>query len=278
MTDQLTADRWAAFRVQRTGHVATVALTGPGKGNALGPEFFDELPRLFGELEKDPSVRAIVLHGSGEHFSFGLDLAAMAPLFSDLLENDGIPARLTFLDDLRRLQRAITAVASCSTPVVASIHGWCIGGAVDLVAAADVRIASADARFSIREARMAIVADVGSLQRLAGVIGDGHLRQLALTGEDVDAERAVRIGLVNDVHPDPTQSFAAAVAVAEAIAANSPLVSRGIKEILEFERAARVRDSLRHVSAWNAAFLGSRDLAEALTAFSERREPVFRGE
>lgn len=269
---------WQAFEVSIAGHVAEVTMTGPGPGHAMGPEFFEELPRLFAHLDTDADVRAIVLRGGGGQFSYGLDLDRMAPLFADLLDRDDIPARQKFLRDLRVLQDSISAVAECRTPVVAALTGWCIGGGVDLAAAADIRVATDDARFSIREARMAIVADIGSLQRLAGVIGDGHLRQLALTGEDFDAARALRIGLVNDIAPSAEATVDQARGIARAIAANSPLVTRGIKEVLEVERAGRVADGLRYVGAWNAAFLGSRDLVEALAAFSERRSPIFRGE
>lgn len=269
---------WTAFRTMVEDGVATVTMLGPGKGNTMGAAFFAELPALMAGLDADPQVRAIVLHGRDDTFSYGLDLTGMAPLFADMLE-DGASAthRLTFLDELRRLQKAITSVAACRTPVVTAISGWCIGGGVDLASAADVRVASADARFSIREARMAIVADIGSLQRLVGIIGDGHLRQLSLTGEDFDAVRARDIGLVNDVHATPADSLAAAREIAFAVAANSPLVSRGIKEVLDVERAPRVDAGLRHVAAWNAAFLPSDDLREALAAFAERRAPVYRG-
>lgn len=269
---------WQAFEVAIAGHVAEVTMTGPGSGHAMGPEFFEELPRLFANLDADAEVRAIVLRGAGGQFSYGLDLDRMAPLFADLLDRDDIPSRRKFLRDLRVLQDAISAVAECRTPVVAALTGWCIGGGVDLAAAADIRVASDDARFSIREARMAIVADIGSLQRLVGVIGDGHLRQLALTGEDFDAARALRIGLVNDIAPSAGAAVDLARGIARAIAANSPLVTQGIKEVLEMERAGRVADGLRYVGAWNAAFLGSRDLTEALAAFGERRSPIFRGE
>ncbi|KRF15306.1 enoyl-CoA hydratase [Nocardioides sp. Soil797] len=267
-----------ALAVAVEDRVARVTLLGPSKGNAMGPDFFRELPLVFAALDEDPEVRAIVINGSGGNFSYGLDLIGMSDLFAALLADRGsASARLAFLDDLRRLQGAISSVAQCRTPVVAAVSGWCIGGGVDLVSAADVRVASREAKFSVRESRMGIVADIGSLQRLVGIIGDGHLRELALTGDDIDAERAERIGLVNDVHDDAASVLAAAQGIAQRIAANSPLVSRGIKEVLDVERAPRVESGLRHVAAWNAAFLPSDDLVEALTAFRERRTPEFTG-
>jgi enoyl-CoA hydratase len=193
---------------------------------------------------------------------------------------DGAPAgaRSAFLAAVRELQASVTAVAACRTPVIAAIAGWCIGGGIDLASAADVRLASAEAMFSVREARMAIVADLGSLQRLVGIIGDGHLRELALTGRDIDAGRAERIGLVNDVYPDPGSLLDAAHALAGEIARNSPLVTRGVKDVLDAERGPRVEAGLRYVAAWNSAFLPSRDLREAMASFAERRPPAITGE
>lgn len=270
---------YVSLRVERTGHVAEVSLLGPGKGNAMGPDFWRELPEVFGALGSDPEVRAIVLTGSGEHFSYGLDLPAMMGDLAPAMESGsaGAGARAELLATVRRLQAAITSVAQCRTPVVAAVSGWCIGGGVDLIAAADVRVAAADAKFSVREVKVAIVADLGSLQRLAGIIGDGHLRELALTGKDIDAARAERIGLVNDVYFDRDAALAAARELATEIAANSPLVVRGVKDVLGHDREPRVEAGLRYVAAWNAAFLPSDDLTEAVTAFAERRPPRFTG-
>ncbi len=175
------------------------------------------------------------------------------------------------------MQAAITAVADCRKPVVAAVQGWCIGGGVDLISAADIRYASADAKFSVREVKVGMVADVGSLARLPLIIGDGHLRELALTGKDIDAARAEKIGLVNDVFEDADAVLTAAQATAAEIAANPPLVVHGIKAVLDHSRSPRVDDSLRYVAAWNSAFLPSEDLTEAVAAVFEKRPPEFRG-
>jgi enoyl-CoA hydratase len=140
-----------------------------------------------------------------------------------------------------------------------------------------VRYASAEAKFSVREVRVAMVADMGSLQRLPGIISDGHLRELVLSGKDIDAARANRIGLVNDVFEAPAEALAAAREFAAQVAGNPPLVVAGIKQVLDVERSARVAAGLKLVAAWNAAFLPSVDLAEAMAAFSERRDPKFTG-
>ena len=273
MTDDLVS-----LKVDIADRVAEVTLLGPGKGNAMGPDFWRELPIVFGELDADPEVRAVVLTGNGTHFSYGLDLPAMMSSWSQVMADGALAApRTGFLDEIRRLQASITAVAACRKPVIAAVSGWCIGGGVDLIAAADIRLAAADARFSIREVKVAIVADLGSLQRLAGIIGEGQLRELAFTGGDIDAAHAARIGLVNDVYEDRDAVLAAARELAATIAANPPLVVQGVKDVLNAAREPRVADGLRYVAAWNAAFLPSKDLGEAVQAFLERRPPEFKG-
>ncbi|MCL2541586.1 MAG: crotonase/enoyl-CoA hydratase family protein [Nocardioidaceae bacterium] len=265
------------FEVTRDGHVATVVLAGPGGKPVMDAAFFAELGSTFAELDRDDDVRAIVVTGSGGNFSFGLDLGEAASTFGRMGEASGAGARAEFLDLIREWQATLTAVASCRKPTVAAIEGWCVGGGIDLAAACDVRISTADAKFSVREAKMAIVADLGSLQRLVGVIGDGHLRELALTADDIDATRALAIGLVNSTYDGADALREAAAGLAGRMAANSPLVLRGIKDVLDAERGPRVEAGLRYVAVWNSAFLLSDDLGEAMTSFMERRPPRFTG-
>jgi enoyl-CoA hydratase len=270
---------YESVNVDIEGHVAQVTLVGPGKGNAMGPAFWSELPVVFAELDADPDVRAIVLTGSGKNFSYGLDLPAMGDTLSPMLADGALARpRADFHARLKRMQDSITAVADCRTPTIASVQGWCIGGGVDLISAVDIRYASADAKFSVREVRLAIVADVGSLARLPLILSDGHLRELALTGKDIDAARAEKIGLVNDVYDDAEASLAAAHRTAAEIAANPPLVVQGIKDVLDEQRTAAVSASLRYVAAWNSAFLPSKDLTEGIRAMFEKRAPEFSGE
>ncbi|MEV6274397.1 crotonase/enoyl-CoA hydratase family protein [Nocardia sp. NPDC051832] len=269
---------WKAFTVETKDHVAQVTLTGPSKGNAMGPDFWRELPLIFTELDADPEVRAIVLTGSGQHFSYGLDLPAMAGTFGPLLAEKALAApRTDFLKEIRSMQASVTAVADCGKPIIAAVSGWCIGGGLDLIAAVDIRYASAEAKFSLREAKVAIVADIGSLHRLPGIIGEGHLRELAYTGKDIDAARAEKIGLINDVFEDQEAALDAAHATAREIAANPPLVVQGVKDVLDQRDKSAVAEGLRYVSAWNAAFLPSEDLTEAIQAVFEKRDPQFKG-
>lgn len=263
------------LRIEREGHVATLWLASPTRRNAMGPAFWDELPRAMQELGADDEVRAIVLAAEGDHFTVGLDLKAMGGTIAN--GAGGVASRRRLLDDILRLQRSITAVAACPKPVIAVIHGWCIGGGVDLTSACDVRLAAADAVFSIRETRMAMVADVGTLQRLPGIIGRGLVAELALTGDDFDAERARAIGFVNHVHATRAEALAAATAMATRMANNSPLATSGTKRVLAYCEGKSVEDGLTFVATWNAAFVASEDLQEAVTAFLEKRPPRFHG-
>jgi len=176
-----------------------------------------------------------------------------------------------------RLQAAVTSVADCPVPVIAAVHGYCIGGGVDLIAACDIRLASADAQFSVREAKVAIVADLGSLQRLPAIIGLGHVAELAYTGKDIGASRAEAIGLVNRVCPDPDGVLEAAQGLAGEIAGNSPLAVQGTKAVLRASTDRSVAEGLEYVATWNAGFLASDDLAEAMSAFVEKRPATFTG-
>ena len=259
--------------VTTNDHVATVTLEKP----TMPPAFFRELEAAFRAIEADAAVRAVVVRGGAKGFSFGLDLPAAFAEYGPLFAGGGAATRMELLGLIRKLQGAFDAVAACPVPVVAAVHGACIGGGLDLVSACDVRLCSADAKFSLRETKIAIVADLGSLQRLPPIIGEGATRELAFTGKDVGAERALALRLVNDVLPDRDAVFAAADAMAREIAANPPLTVRGVKNVLDHGRGKRAEDGLAYVAAWNAAFLASEDLGEAMGAFLEKRPPRFTG-
>ncbi len=263
--------------VQTSDHVAEVVLRTPGKGNALGPDFWRELPQTFLALDEDDAVRAVVLRADGDHFTYGLDLVSMMGDLGSFMSGGLAAARTRMHDTILGLQAAVTSITRCRKPVIAAIHGACIGGGVDVITACDVRVASRDARFSVREVRVAMVADLGTLQRLPRIVGEGHARELALTGKDIDAERALRIGLVNDVCETRELAWDAARQTARAIAENPPRVVQGVKQVMN-ERVARADDAgLRYVAVWNSAFLPSEDLGEALVAFGEKRKPRFQG-
>ncbi|MBD0711209.1 MULTISPECIES: crotonase/enoyl-CoA hydratase family protein [unclassified Streptomyces] len=269
-----------ALSVSVDGHIAQVTLTGPGRHNALGPDFWRELPEVFTALDRDPGIRAVILTGKGGNFSVGTDLEPMRGVFDAVLgaaPADGAAPRRELLHWIRGIQAATATVVDCRHPVIAAVHGVCIGGALDLIAAADLRYASADARFSLREVAYAMVADAGSLHRLPVV--ESQLREMAFTGALVDAAHAARIGLVNDVEPDRDALLVRAWRTAAEIATNPPLAVQGIKEVLNRRRAARsaVAGELDYAALWNVAFAPSADLAEGFAAALERRAPRFTG-
>jgi enoyl-CoA hydratase len=267
-----------ALDVAVESHVARVTLQGPGKGNALGPDFWSEAPTVFDALDRDPDVRAIVLSGAGGNFTYGLDLVDMTGELQYALAAAAMAAERTrFLDQLTDMQRAIIALVSCRKPVVACISGWCIGAGIDIICAADVRICSSDAMFSARAVRIGIVEDMGSLQRLPAIIGEGPARELCLTGDDFDAVRAASLGLVNHVADSAAAALQKATDIALRIAANPPLAVQGAKRVMNEYALHRLRDSLHYTALWNAAFMQSRDFAEAVSAFREKREPGFEG-
>jgi enoyl-CoA hydratase len=268
--------------IEVDGHVATLWLDRAEKRNAMGPDFWSDLPRAMVALGSDPDLRAVVIAARGPHFSVGLDLVAMSGLTGTAETGDGRPRSMAARArsgraEILRLQASVNAVADCPLPVIAAVQGYCIGGGVDLIAACDIRLASAEANFSVREAKVAIVADLGSLQRLPAIIGQGHVAELAFTGKDITAARAESIGLVNEVLPDAESVVAAARAMAAEIAANSPLAVQGTKAVLAAGADQSVAQGLEYVATWNAGFLASDDLVEAMSAFMEKRKAEFSG-
>lgn len=269
---------YQSLRIEQAEGIAEVILTGPGKGNALGPDFWREMPEAIRALDEDEAVRVILLRGEGAHFTYGLDLMAMMEPLAPLITGEtAAHERTRLLALIGRMQAATEGLARCRKPVLAAVHGWCIGAGMDLIAACDFRYCSQDAKFSLREVRVAIVADLGALQRLPRIIGEGPTRELAYTGGDIDSARALRMGLVNEVFATPEELLAAARATARKIADNPPLVVQGAKQVLEYCADKSVEDGLRYVAVWNSAFLQSQDLAEAFASFMERRPPRFQG-
>ena len=262
--------------IERSGHIATLWLDRPEARNAMGTAFFADLPGAVAALDADDEVRVIVVAARGPHFSVGLDLKQMSLSGGGSGTSQATKAS-RFRVTLKEMQAGITALANSEKATIAIVHGYCIGGGVDLITACDLRYASADAIFSVRETKIAIVADLGSLQRLPAIIGQGFVNELALTGRDVTAARAASMGLVNEVGATEAEATTIAMGVAAEIAANSPLVVAGTKAVLAAGEYQTVEQGLDFVGVWNAGFLASADLGEAMTAFIEKRPPNFTG-
>lgn len=266
--------------IERKGAVGTLWLDRPEKRNAMSQDLWKGLPAALDALTQDGETRAIVLAGKGKSFCVGLDLMALQGGGSESLAGplSGAEANLRQLDVTREFQRCITAIAEAPVPVVCAIHGHCLGGGVDIATACDIRLAAKDATFSVRETKIGIVADVGTLQRLPKVVSAGHVAELAYTGKDIDAARAEKIGLVNDVYEDFDATYAAAFAMAEEIAANAPLAVRGTKFVLGQSEDLTTEQSLLLNGIWTMiTTLNSNDLKEAMSAFMQKRTPDFKG-
>ena len=261
--------------VEGAGHVATVWLDRPDKLNAMAPEFWDDFPAIIETLGKDDSVRVIIIAGRGPAFTAGIDLMAFAPMFGTTVTD--VASRRELYQRIKTMQHTFSSLADCPKPVIAAIHGYCIGGGVDLITACDIRLASADAVFSVRETKIGIVADVGTLQRLPAIIDPGRVAELVYTGRDFTAEEAGEMGLVGHVYPDVDTLRKKALAMAEEIAANSPLVVQGAKQVLRAGKNMSIEDALDYMAVWNAGFLTSNDLQEAVTAYMQKRPPEYDG-
>ncbi len=263
--------------LEHDGHVATLWLDRPDKLNAMNRPFWEDIPKAMENLSGDPSIRAIVIAARGRAFTVGIDLTLLAQVAGSG-EGSDASRKLARYDEIKRMQWTMTSIAECPKPVIAAVHGYCLGAGIDLITACDIRLASEDAVFSVRETRMAMVADVGTVQRLPRIIPAGHVAELLYTGKDIDARRAKEIGLVNDVYADSETVLEAARSLATEIATNSPLAVQGAKKVLAAEADMSLQDALDHIALYNAAFIESHDIIEATTAFFEKREPKFTGE
>ena len=255
---------------RRVGHIR---LDRPDKLNALSPDMWKDLPLAVADLNQDDSVRVIVVSGNGRAFTVGIDVEMLAGMGATMSEPDKVEQRL---ETIKNLQHSFSSLAESPKPVIAAVHGFCLGAGLSLITACDIRIAASDAVLGIRETKLAIVADVGVLQRLPRIVGYGHAAELALTGKDIDASRAAQIGLVNRiVTPDALTTSAGRLA--EEMAENSPLVLKGVKRVLQNASESTVEDGLAYVARWNAEHLISHDLYEAMAALVENRSPRFTG-
>ncbi len=255
--------------------VLTVSLLGPGKGNAMGPEFWAELPVVMDEIDQLPDVRCVVLRGSGDHFSYGLDVARMMPGIVGANATPTAHERRQLMARIQFMQSGFVKMHQMPKPVIAAIHGWCIGGGLNMVAAADIRLCSREARFSLREARLAITPDIGGLQFLPHLIGQGFTREMAFTGGDYDAVFAERTGLVNHVYDTPDALFDAARVLARQIADNPAPAVQGAKEVLNYGVGKDINDGMQYVAVWNSSQMQSLDFDEAMQATLEKRKAEF---
>ena len=266
---------FTTLELQLDNHIAHLQLDRPDMANAMNKVMWQEIGEAMDWASHEPDVRVVVLSGNGKHFCSGIDLDMFATLVDGSISCES-RKRDALREEVLWLQRQLTAIEQCRKPVLAAIHGACIGAGVDMITACDMRYCTEAARFSIKEIDIGIVADVGTLQRLPRLIGDGLMRELAYTGRDFNGKEAHHMGLSNQCFADKDTMMEKVNAIAARIAAKSPISIRGCKEVILYSREHSVADGLNYVATWNATMMMSEDLKIAMKARKTGEAPVFK--
>jgi enoyl-CoA hydratase len=264
----------SCFEVELDEKVAHLRMCRPEALNTLNREFWRELPEIVRALDDEGTARVIVLSSTGRHFTAGLDFGLLASALGGGDAEAG-QTRESLRGVLLHLQESISCLEKARMPVIAAVHGGCIGGGVDMTTACDMRYCTEDAFFCVQEINIGITADVGTLQRLPKIIPAGIARELAFTGRRLPARRAREIGLVNEVYPTQQAMLEAVMEIAREIAGHSPLAVWGSKEMLNHARDHSVEEGLNYIATWQTGMLRPEDVSEAYQAMREKREPVF---
>ena len=269
---------YKCFQISVTNHVASLVLSRPDELNTMSRDFWVELGDVLEEINRNSDIRVVVMSSTGKHFCAGMDLNAFANGV-DNIPDDKKPDDARIGEAVYRvakeLQEYISTLEKIRVPVIAAIQGGCIGGAVDLVTACDIRLASNDAFFCIQEINIGMAADVGTLQRLPRIIPDSKMREMAYTGRRMYAEEAKDTGLVSDIFESQEKLLEAANKLASEIASKSPVAIYGLKAVMNYSRDHTVSESLEYNALWSGAMLSQKDMAEAMTANIEKREASF---
>ncbi|SOE18126.1 enoyl-CoA hydratase [Hoeflea halophila] len=266
---------YACFTVEIADYIAHIRFNRPEKANSMTPKFWAELPQAVDKISNDAEARVIVISSEGKHFTAGMDISVF---MSGGLDGDAANPQVSaeaFRYKIKALQETFSALERARQPVLAAIQGGAIGAGVDLATACDCRYASADAFFAVQETAIGMTADVGTFPRLVKLIPEGWARQMAYTGERLPAEKAMQIGLVNEVFETHDELLDGVMAIAHRIAAHSPLAVTGSKAMANYSRDHTTADTLDYISVWNAAMLRPDDIREAYTAKGEKRAPEF---
>jgi enoyl-CoA hydratase len=256
--------------------IATLTLNRPDKNNLMNWDFWRGLPHLVDYLnERYEQIKVAILQGAGKCFSIGIDffdiMQQLGPIFGD----NTAQGREKLLYTIKQMQKGFLAIQESPIIFIASIHGYCLGAGLDLACACDIRLASMDATFSVRETKMAIVADMGSLSRLPYIVGSANARLMAFTGRDFTARQVYEMGLLSELADSSEKLAQQARNLALEISSHSGITLRGVKETLNFAEEHSFREGLNFAAQWNAAFLDSPDFKEAITAFMQKRKPKF---
>jgi len=269
---------YKCFQISVTNHVASLVLSRPNELNTMSRDFWVELGDVLEEINRNSDIRVVVMSSTGKHFCAGMDLNAFANGV-DNIPDDKKPDDARIGEAVYRvakeLQEYISTLEKIRVPVIAAIQGGCVGGAVDLVTACDIRLASSDAFFCIQEINIGMAADVGTLQRLPRIIPDSKMREMAYTGRRMYAEEAKDTGLVSDTFESQEKLLDAANKLANEIASKSPVAIYGLKAVMNYSRDHTVSESLEYNALWSGAMLSQKDMTEAMTANMEKREASF---
>ena len=261
------------FTLTQQDHVAHLVLNRPQALNTMHPTFWRELDEVLTTLHREGQARALVISSTGKHFSAGMALETFG---GAIAMDDATPeGRAAIFDLLTDMQSTFTKLETLRIPVIAAIHGGCIGGAVDMVTACCIRYATADAFFSIQEINIGMVADVGTLQRLPKLIPLGVVKELAYTGRRLPAQRALGYGLVNEIFDTQQAMVDAALQCAAEIAAKPPVAIWGTKQVIHYTRDHSVDDSLKQMGWIQGAIWSNAHVREAVAAMKEKRAGTF---
>ena len=264
------------FELSHDNGVAHLRLNRPERMNTMTPAFFPAIRDAVRALGDAGETRALVLSSTGKHFSAGMALDVFAGDDS-MLVTGSARQRLAFQEFLRKLMDCFSALDEARFPVICAIQGGCIGGGLDLVTACDIRLCSADAFFAVQEINIGMAADVGSLQRLPKIVPQAVAREMAYTGERMNAERALAVGLVNAVLPDAAALLDRAMTLARTIAAKSPLAIAGTKLALNHARDHSTASALHQMTLLQSAIFDTGEIATAIAAWKEKRSAEFEG-
>lgn len=266
---------YKSFEVTIENHIAHISINKPDKANALHTRDWATLRQAFEDFDANPEVRVVVLSGNGKHFCAGMEMSAFTDMYQNIENECEARKRLALRDFILGLQASISSPEKCSKPVLAAIHNGCIGGAVDLVTACDMRYCTNDAYFTIKEIDLGIVADIGTLQRLPKIINPSIAAEMAYTARKVYGAEAKEIGLVNQTFEDKETMLKSVLEIAKMIASKSPICVRGTKEMLLYQRDHSVEDSLKNMANYNAGMLISKDITKAFEAFFTKQAASF---
>jgi enoyl-CoA hydratase len=253
-----------SIEMTRDGAVATVTVNAPERLNALSTDLLEQLAAAFREVGADDDVRAVIFTGAGERaFIAGANIKEMATKSRD--------EALVFA----RLGHAVaSAIESLPQPVIAAVNGFALGGGCELALACDIRHCAENAVFAQPEVQLGIPPGWGGTQRLARAVGSGYAAEMIYTGKRVDAAEALRIGLVNAVHPQ-AELMAEVGKLAQAIAAAGPLAVRASKRLLGLTRGATAVGALGEEARTFADLFEGDEQREGMAAFVEKRRPAF---